>query len=413
MIRRIPLILPFVALVVVVACSDRTPDVIAYDLTPPPAFVDPDAGANKPDGNDLITYCPSDRCPAGHTTCPSSPHLCDVDLRTDVNNCGECGNACPKPGGGEGETYACIEGRCTLTCDQGVALDCDGVPDNGCEARLPDNDNCGACGLKCPADTPCIDRSKLEYRCGCKPGELLCPGSSVPMPGWEMFMPCVDPETDDKNCGACRNACPPEGDGSREPPPNMYFGCVEGQCGVPKCEPNWGDCDRLPENGCETSLADDNNCFVCGNRCVDGATCRLRLVGLALLPACMCPEGETFCKEGQLVDPVGGATDIGRCADLTASITDCGACGARCDSQRAKNMQATCVYGRCEQSCIAGWGDCNGNSGDGCETDLNADPMNCGECGRVCDGIAGQACVDGQCMVEPCNVLEDAGGPTR
>jgi len=72
-----------------------------------------------------------------------------------------------------------------------------------------------------------------------------------------------------------------------------------------------------------------------------------------------------------------------------------------------------CVYGKCVTMCLTGWGDCDGNAANACETNLASDPKNCGACGNVCDGIAGQACVDGQCMVEPCEVLQDGGGPTR
>lgn len=409
MIRRFAPAIPVAALVAVVACSDRTSYIVGVDLTPPPAFVDPDAGESKPDGNDLVTYCPSDRCPPGHTTCPSSIFLCDVDLLTDPNNCGECGNACPDKAG-SGEEYACVEGRCKLTCMEHSVLDCDGIPDNGCETVLPDNDNCGVCGLKCPADKPCIDRNNYDWGCGCRPGQLFCPG-----PPYGDLFACVDhPEYDDKNCGACRNACPPEGDG-RERPPNMYFGCADSQCGALKCTTGYADCDSNRANGCETPLLDDDNCGACGNRCTDGMKCRLNaqlLLGGAAMPACMCPEGITFCKVGMISQPGGVVAEMGYCADLASSSTDCGGCGQGCPGA-SRTVAVACVYGRCERTCTAGWGDCNGSASDNCETDLKSDPKNCGACGNVCDGIAGQACVDGQCMAEPCDVLEDGGGPTR
>ena len=354
-------------------------------------FIPPESDAATDASMELRSYCPSDRCPSGHTTCPNSQFLCDVDLLTDVENCGECGNACPRSGGNE--QYSCVNGRCAMTCMVANALDCDGVPDNGCETSPLSNDHCGVCGNKCAADKPCMDRGIMDYACGCRAGELYCPHPFLP------FFPCVDPENDDVNCGACNNACPPEGDGTKTPPPNAYFGCRERQCGEPKCNPGFGDCDAIFDNGCETSLLSNDHCGACGNKCADGQRCAIGLFGT---PECMCPKGQTFCGS------CSGDTCFGSCADLTSEQSNCGECGTRCEYNVGHANEA-CVYGKCQRTCDSGWGDCNGNRDDGCETNVGADPKNCGACGNVCDAIAGQACVDGQCMVEPCDVIQDAG----
>jgi hypothetical protein len=385
------------ALLAVVACTEQRTD-LGGDPPATPAFVDPDAGALAPDGNEVRSYCPSDRCPPGHTTCPNSRFLCDIDLLTDPDNCGECGNACRSSSFGSNEEYACVEGRCVMTCQVNNALDCDGLPDNGCEISPLSNDHCGVCGNKCPADKPCVDRGIMDYGCGCRPGELYCPNPSFPL------LPCVDPENDDEHCGACNNACPPEGDGSETPPPNTYFGCHESQCGTLKCTGGYGDCDAVRDNGCEVFLIDNDNCGGCGTKCQEGQQCR---IGKSFMPECMCPEGQTLCGAGCI-----GNICWGSCADLTSERENCGACGVMC-AYNVTNAVEACVYGKCQRTCDNGWGDCNGNRDDGCETHIAADPKNCGGCGIVCDGIAGQACVDGQCMVEPCDVIQDAGGPTR
>jgi hypothetical protein len=380
------------------SCSSSERVDLASAPPPPPAFVEPDAGALTPDGNDLRSYCPSDRCPPGHTTCPSSQFLCDVDLLTDPDNCGECGNACRSSTGGGSEEYACVDGRCVMSCKADSTLDCDGVPDNGCETSLLSNDHCGVCGNKCAADKPCFDRGVGDYGCGCRPGELYCPNPLFP------YLPCVDPENDDAHCGACNNACPPQGNGSETPPPNTYFGCHESQCGTLKCSRGFGDCDTSRDNGCEVHLLDNDNCGTCGNKCQDGQRCAIDSKTRAT--QCMCPDGQTFC--GSCI----GEVCIGYCADLTADRDSCGACGTACASNVGNAVEA-CVYGKCQRTCDNGWGDCNGNRDDGCETHIAADPKNCGGCGVICDAIAGQACVDGQCMVEPCDVIQDAGGPAR
>jgi len=376
------------ALVAVVACTEQRTD-LGGNPASPPAFIEPDASLIPDAGLELRSYCPSNRCPPGHTTCPNSQFLCDVDLLTDPYNCGECGNACPESNGTE--AYTCVDGRCVLSCNPQSGLDCDGIPDNGCETNPQlNNDHCGACGNKCPADKPCTFRGIAEYGCGCRSGEIACPG-----PGLEALFPCVDPEFNDKHCGGCNNACPREGDGSETAPPNTYFGCAKGECGALKCVSQFvGDCDGVRDNGCEQDLVDDDNCGACGNKCPEGQRCA---VYAGLIPMCMCPDGLTFC---------GSCTRgrcTGSCADLVNDNENCGACNVRCDGEDE------CVYGKCEITCPTGWADCNGNRDDRCETHVAADPKNCGACGNVCDGIAGQACVDGQCMVEPCDVLEDAG----
>ena len=380
--------------VLVWGCSTTEVRLGVQPPDPPPSFVDPDAGDAFDGAAKVRSYCPSDRCPPGHTTCPDSLFLCDVDLRTDIDNCGECGNTCPRRGS-NGEEYSCQDGRCVLVCDIREGLDCDGIPDNGCEAKPNTNENCGTCGLQCPADKPCINRGLTDYGCGCRPGQIYCPGG---------ILPCVDPTADDSHCNGCGNVCPPTIEGQTLPD-NNYAGCWDSACGAIKCEKNWSDCDNSSVNGSETDLVDDHNCGGCGVKCSDGMKCRLDYY---MNPQCACPDGQTFCQAFCLTPD----KCIGFCANLESDRNNCGTCGASCD-YNVPNAYNMCDYGNCAAKCLNGWADCNGNEFDGCETDISADPKNCGGCGIVCDGIAGQACVDGQCMVEPCDVIQDAGGPTR
>lgn len=366
------------AFVALIACQRQT---VEFTLPPEqPSFQIPtDGGASGEADAGLITYCPSSACPAGHTTCPTSRFRCDVDLNTDMNNCGACGAACPKET--TKESYECLGGACVLSCQEGN-YDCDGIPDNGCEAKS-DNDNCGGCGKKCPdPDKPCLNISS-EFVCGCKSPQVYCANSPIP---------CVNPKADDKNCGGCGNVCDSTNGGAPSYP-NAYYGCSSGQCGALKCVERMGNCDGDVTNGCEASLMTNQNCGGCGLACPAGQECRLyQGVG-----TCMCEPGKTFCN--------------GECYDLKSDFFNCGACGNSCRFLTKKGGAEACLYGVCTLQCWSGKADCNGNTADGCETDTDADPNNCGACGNTCDAVAGQACVGGKCMVEPCD--PDAGGTTR
>ena len=364
------------------------------------SFTEPDATVTMPDTAKLIDYCPSSQCPAGYATCPDSRFPCDVDLRTDVRNCGACGSACPS--NGIGETFECVEGRCVMACRVDARrLDCDGAPDNGCETASASNENCGACGVECPDPAnPCIEQGPNAFGCGCRPGRIYCASGNS-------SGACIDPERDDEHCGACGTACDPDG-GGRERPPHTYFGCVESECGRPKCEETWGDCDTQGANGCEASLQTDDNCGACGNVCPTGTKCAADPYGSYF---CACSNGGSFCPAMCVTTSTGEEFCIGQCFDLTSDTNNCGGCGISCDEARP-NATPLCAYGSCVQRCDDGRADCNGNAADGCEVDTNSDPTNCGGCGVTCDRAAGQACVEGQCVVEPCDGPEGEE-PTR
>jgi hypothetical protein len=50
----------------------------------------------------------------------------------------------------------------------------------------------------------------------------------------------------------------------------------------------------------------------------------------------------------------------------------------------AGNAAPTCASGMCGFTCNAGYGDCDGNPGNGCESNLQTSAMHCGACGRAC-----------------------------
>lgn len=181
------------------------------------------------------------------------------------------------------------------------------------------------------------------------------------------LLPCdVDTATDRENCGACGVRCPTS--------TYMEFGmqmrsrCESGAC-VAECKPGFGDCDGVPDNGCETGLGSSpEHCGACGNKCPPGEPC----IG----GKCGCVPPTVSCG--------------GRCVDLSSFDTDCGACDLACDPEppgwsSRPNTYNGCVAKACQRKCRSPFADCNGLVDDGCEVDLSTpDDANCGGCGIAC-----------------------------
>ncbi|OJY16438.1 MAG: hypothetical protein BGO98_30620 [Myxococcales bacterium 68-20] len=354
----------------------------------PPRFTPtPDGGpATSPEAGAFVGMCPSNECPAGRTTCPNDPFPCSVDLTSDDDNCGACGVRCPHDDAFI-ERFAgamrCTAGACRLVCAPSHA-DCNGIADDGCEVQIAgpgatDINNCGACGNVC--DDLCS-----EGACGCPGGGTFCPDGS-----------CHDLNREDENCGACGNVCPPSTDPPLPPEWNMVRACRAGACNQVSCAPGQADCNgdaSIPNgDGCETNtMWDAENCGGCGNKCAAGEDC--------IIGRCLCACG-SVCFSSINSDP-----------------NNCGACGLKCPGDWSSvtgnvsfgfdpaHGRPTCDQGVCGYACSPNFADCDGNIDNGCETPMLDDPLNCGACGVRCDGVAGQACVDGQCLMKECGVVQ-------
>ncbi|WP_146647785.1 hypothetical protein [Labilithrix luteola] len=386
------------------ACADTPLDVGARldDIdasAPPPSFTPQDSGGDS-DAPSLESpkLCIATSCTEPYTTCGNG-YPCSVNLDTDSNNCGECGKVCPSQFGNLHMSSTCVAGACRPLCAKEPAggkfwvfADCNTVLEDGCETNTStDPSNCGACGNKCADGVRCIDG-----KCGCDAGLIDCGGE------------CIDPRNNDDHCGACGNACSWPTN-APEPPPHMEYGCVDNQCGQLRCQDWWGDtwadCDKDPKNGCEVFVGlsytdtDPNNCGKCGNKCTAGQVCWD--LNEDYHPECLCANPtQTLCGT---ID----TSNLG-CYDLLSDPDNCGTCFTKCEAWH-ENTTATCRKGICETGCAPGWGDCDFNPNNGCETNLMVSDGHCGQCGNHCDTQAGQPCINGQCAMTEC----DAGTVTK
>jgi len=161
---------------------------------------------------------------------------------------------------------------------------------------------------------------------------------------------CVDPQSDDANCGDCGIACK---DGNS---------CVAGVCKCPTTKVVCG-------TACADLASDPANCGGCGKACPTGASC---VSGV--------------CSGCPSTKPVLCPGTPGACADLSTDPANCGVCGNSCG-------KGTCVSGICV--CASGTAKC----GTAC-VDLATDPANCGSCGAACPFPG--TCAAGKCSLPKC-----------
>ena len=99
----------------------------------------------------------------------------------------------------------------------------------------------------------------------------------------------------------------------------------------------------------------------------------------------------------------GNSQCAGICTSTAFDSANCGACGTACTA--LTHATPACANGACGiGTCLAGFGDCNHNASDGCETSLGTDLNNCGACGTACTALAHatSACANGACGIGTC-----------
>lgn len=91
--------------------------------------------------------CAIKKCDTGLADCAGGyANGCETNTNTDIANCGTCGKACSAAGG----TPQCSSATCSIKSCSGTQEDCNGLPGDGCEINVKtDKNNCGECGVVC------------------------------------------------------------------------------------------------------------------------------------------------------------------------------------------------------------------------------------------------------------------------
>jgi hypothetical protein len=326
------------------------------------------------------------------TDAAGNPHHCD-DVGKRCHSDGECcsgvcanGRCAPPPCDG-----VICNGQC-VTCNGGALLDpatCQCVPAaGGCPVGTT---TCG--DTCCGAGQTCVDGQCLCPAGGCtEPGQTVCNGTCCSYPQLCDGFQCCTPLTQDQcppypscgqiydpcsgrviDCNTCSfgEVCSPEG--------QCVPGCATdadcGECAL--CNPLTNICQPAP-NGtlCPSGVCQGQVCTGCSTN----ADCPVGYACQAGLCVAVCPPGQTLC----------GTT----CVNTSSDPNNCGTCNNFCPSY--PNAVSGCSGGQCVMlACNAGYADCNGFVGDGCEVHVLSDNNNCGACGNVCPG--GTTCLNGAC----------------
>lgn len=317
------------------APPDERLDVVPRDADA--ATEDADSGVIEDVVPDIMLP-PDGGCPTGTTECanPLGGTLC-ANLQTDRLHCGSCARTCNPA---NNASPRCSSGTCGITCNANFG-DCNMNTVDGCEVDLRTTTaHCGACMRACPATQVCVGGG-----CTCPTGRMLC-GST-----------CIDTMNDNNNCGVCGRVC------------SGAFRCSGGVCVT---------CGAVGQACCTSGTT----CTTAGSTCVSGS--------------CACGTGLTSCA--------------GSCVNFTTDRNNCGACGRVCPTP--PNAAPTCASSTCSGACLSGYGDCDMNiATNGCETPLNT-TQNCGGCGRVCVSRPNMvaSCVTGTCSYTCVSGFGDCDG---
>jgi len=212
---------------------------------------------------------------------------------------------------------------------------------------------CGGAGCACATDSDCTDPDyrrcgPMKTCVGCTQSPDTCTDGSYCSDALECTLGCkadadckISPAS--PHCAAARHQC---------------VQCVVStDCGgMQKCSPS--------------------------GQCVDGCD---------LDAGINCAGGKTCCN--------------GLCLDTTSDALNCGACGTACSTV---NGTPKCSGSACSWSCAAGFAHCSGTNNTGCETNVKTSLTHCGSCGTNCTIQVQNAnnitCNSGSCTFSTCQM---------
>lgn len=254
--------------------------------------------------------------------------------------CGDSGLPTPDAAAPDAATDGAAAGDMT-TCESPTGTLCD----TGCVDPQSDDANCGACGMACSDGQHCVAGA-------CQP---LCPSGEV-----ACGVLCANLQTDSLNCGGCNMACP------------VGTLCSRGTCLV-NCQQGLTVCG----GSCVDLASDAAHCGDCTTTCPMGYVCSSRQCALS------CQQGLTNCG--------------GVCTNLATDVGHCGGCGNTCPGGNV------CASGKCVLSCQEGLTNCGGTC-----VDLSSSDAHCGDCSTTCGG--GHVCQGGTCVLTCQTGLTACGG---
>jgi alpha-tubulin suppressor-like RCC1 family protein len=266
--------------------------------------------------------------------------------------------------------------ECVPEACNGMDDDCDGSADEGFDLSS-DPEHCGGCGVSCAVTNgfrACASGTCGEEIAACDVGFADCNGDAAD--GCE-----TNVGSDPAHCGGCGLAC--------DTLPHAMSTCSASVCVLSGCAAGYGDCNSAPGDGCETPLDTTSSCGACGAACMPENGVGSCEAGRCLIASC--DPGFADCD----ADPANGCE-----ADLM-DVTSCGACGNVCTHP---NGTSECTPDGCAlASCDAGYGDCDENPTNGCETSLETS-LDCGGCGVECAREhAVTSCAGGTCTMDACS----------
>ncbi len=268
-------------------------------------------------------------------------------------------------------------------------LECTGAGDCDDRAACTD-DMCvsGACvhtpvSARCDDSIECTDDRCVAGMCQhtavparCRPGQMCdmmrgCQGGRIC--GADGDCLDTDPCTTHEHCDPVSRICqyaPLDGDMDGHPP----LVCGGDDCDDSRASVYPGRTETC--NGMDDDCDGNVDDAPAGTECGAGFLCREAV--------CTCPPST----------PASCPTTAGRgCFDLMASVQNCGACAQPCGSMGTSST--ACTAGHCTPVCATGFGNCDSNGVNGCET-ATTTAVNCGSCGHQCPTDA--SCLSGVCV---------------